>query len=86
MATVTRTTKIVHYASHMLGGTEVYGTAERTNGGYIFRPDTGTNAVLVDYRNVDLLLFGVVSLADQQWVSDQAGGGLVATCSRTVRR
>ena len=82
MATVTRTHKIVHYAEY--NGT--YGTAERTNGGYIFRPeDTQHKAILVDYRNVDLFLFGVVSIAQQQWVIDEAQGGLVATCSRTVR-
>jgi hypothetical protein len=84
MATVTRTTKIVHYASFMLDGNEVYGTAERTTGGYIFRPETGHKAVLVDYRNVELYLFGVVDLAHTQWAIDEANGGLVRTCSQTL--
>jgi hypothetical protein len=85
MATVSRTTKIVHYASFMLDGTEMYGTAERTHGGYLFRPDTGHKAVMVDYRNVELYLFGVVALADQQHQVDQGRGGLVHTCSRTTQ-
>ena len=84
MPTVPRTTKSVHYASYLIDGQEVSGTAERTNGGYVFRPATGQKAVLVDYRNVDLSLFGVVSRADQQWVTDMAHGGYAAiACTRT---
>ena len=85
MPTVPRTTKIVHYASFLIDGQDVSGTAERTNGGYIFRPETGHKAVLVDYRNVDLLLYGQVSLADQQWVTDMAHGGYAhVACSRNT--
>jgi hypothetical protein len=81
MATLPRTTKIVHYASFMLDGNDVYGTAERTTGGYIFRPETGHKALLVDYRNVDLFLFGVVSLVAE---ADRADGNRVVRCSRTL--
>jgi hypothetical protein len=80
MTTLPRTSKIVHYAAFG----DLYGTAERTNGGYIFRPDdTSHKAILVDYRNVDLYLFGVKPLADAQWAADQAQGGLVTRTSRT---
>jgi hypothetical protein len=82
MQTVTRTTRIVHYASYILDGIDVEGTAERTNGGYIFRPDgTAHKAVLVDYRNVDLLLYGRCDLVA---AADLADGNRVKTCSRTL--
>jgi hypothetical protein len=84
MATVTRTSTIVHYASFTINGQDVEGTAERTQGGYIFRPATGHKAILVDYRNVDLYLFGVASLADTQQAEDMAHGGYAAiACSRS---
>ena len=84
MTTVPRTHKIVHYASFTMNGQDVEGTAERTSGGYVFRPATGHKAVLVDYRNVDLYLFGVVSIADAQHTDDMAHGGYAAiACSRS---
>lgn len=84
MATIPRTTKIVHYASYLINGEEVFGIARLVGGGYYFTPDIGESR-LVSYKDVELTLFGNVDIAHQQWVIDEANGGLVATCSRTIR-
>lgn len=85
MATVAHSTKVVHYASYLINGEEVWGIARLVPGGYVFTPEGSHERRLVSYKYVELLLYGLVPLADQQWVIDQAQGGLVATCSRTVQ-
>jgi hypothetical protein len=76
--------KTVHYASYERNGQEEYGTAELLNGsGYLFRRDGERQAVLVSYRDPNLLLFGIVQLADQQYLDDEVRGGAAAiACSR----
>jgi hypothetical protein len=81
MATVTELTRyrkpqgITHYA--YLGAT--YGTAELLNGsGYLFRAEGQRKAVLVSYKDVDLVLLGRCDLADAQRQADDAAGGLAA--------
>jgi hypothetical protein len=80
MATVAqRTTPIKHYASYLVHGQEVYGTAELVCGsGYLFRQDGQRTATLVSYKDSDLILNGLVALADAQWQQDQAHGDLAA--------
>ena len=75
--------KTVHYASYLVNGTEVNGTAELLNGsGYLFRPEGERQATLVSYRDVDLLLYGHVPTADAQALVD---GDRVYRCSRTLQ-
>ena len=76
--------KIIHYASYESNGTETFGTAELVNGsGWLFRADGEHNATLVDYRNVDLMLYGLADVADMQHDIDMAVGGASAiACSR----
>jgi hypothetical protein len=71
--------KIIHYASLMQGSEEVYGTAELVVGSYLFRSDANPRkAVVIDYRNADLMLFGLKPLADAQWSADCSHGDLAA--------
>lgn len=82
MATVSRTTKIVHYATYG----EFYGTAEFVNGsGYLFRCEGEREALLVSYTDIHLQLLDHVETADQRWAEDQGRGGLVHTCSQTTQ-
>jgi hypothetical protein len=75
MASVPR---IMHYA--YLG--EIYGTAELLNGsGYLFREEGQRQAVLVSYKDPDLLLLGLVDLVAQ---ADAADGDRVVRCSQTL--
>ena len=39
-------------------------------GGYTFRPDESREVVLVSYKDANLMLYGVVALADQQYLAD----------------
>jgi hypothetical protein len=85
MATVARTTtKVTHYA--YLG--DLYGTATLLNGtGYLFREEGALKATLVSYRDPELVLLGLVDVADAQHDIDMLGGGPAAVaCSRTEGR
>jgi len=66
----------VHYASYEVNGEEQYGTAELLNGsGYLFRKDGERKARLVSYKDPALMLFGLVALADAQYIEDESRGG-----------
>ena len=81
MATLARTAPIVHYASYLVHGADVYGTAELLSGsGYLFRQDGERTAILVSYKDVNLMLYGLVALADAQYIDDELGGGPVGLC------
>jgi hypothetical protein len=75
---------VVHYA--YLG--DVYGTAELLNGtGYLFRADGERQATLVSYKEPELLLLGLVDVADAQHDIDRLVGGYAAVaCSREEGR
>jgi hypothetical protein len=65
----------------MVGADEVFGTAELLCGsGYIFRKDGERKATLVSYKDANLMLYGLVSLADGQYVDDEIRGGAVGVC------
>lgn len=74
-------TKIQHYASYLIHGTEVTGIARLVGGGYSFTPDVGESR-LVSYKDVDLILYGRCDLVA---AADLADGDRVARCSQTVR-
>jgi hypothetical protein len=74
---------IVHYSSYMVNGSEVYGTAELLCGsGYLFRAEGERQATLVSYKDVDLMLYDRVDLAEAQ---AQADGDKVYRTSRTLQ-
>jgi hypothetical protein len=65
----------------MVGNEEIYGTAELVNGsGYLFRADGERQATLVSYKDVNLMLYGLVDLAGAQYVDDELHGGPVGVC------
>jgi hypothetical protein len=71
--------RTVHYASYERNGTEIYGTAELLNGsGYLFRKDGERQATLVSYKDANLMLYGLVDVADMQHDVDMAVGGYAA--------
>lgn len=74
----------VHYASYLVNGEDVYGTAELLNGsGYLVRKDGERKATLVSYKDVNLMLYGRCDLADAQYVDDEIrGGAAMIACSR----
>jgi len=77
--------KVLHYASLLQGETEIHGTAELVVGGYLFRSDDNPRkAVAIDYRNADLMLFGLKPLADQQWAIDTSSGDLARLLGRVA--
>jgi hypothetical protein len=80
--------KTVHYASYLVNGAEVYGTAELLNGsGYLFRAEGERKAALVSYKDSDLMLYGLADVADMQHDIDLAVGGFAAVaCSREEGR
>ena len=82
MATVARSTQIVHYAYYG----DLYGTATLLNGsGYLFREDGQRQAVVVSYRDPELLLLGLVDVADSQHEVDMLVGGAAAVaCTRQM--
>lgn len=70
--------KRVHYASLEINGTETYGTAELVVGsGYLFRADGERKATLVSYKDANLMLYGLCSLATAQYIDDELRGGPV---------
>ena len=75
---------LVHYASYLVNGEDIYGTAELVSGsGYLFRQDGERQATLVSYKDVNLMLYGLCALADTQYVDDEIRGGAAAiACSR----
>jgi len=82
-ATVPRAShNVTHYA--YLGDT--YGTAELLNGsGYLFRAEGERKATLVSYKCPELMLLGLVDVADLQHEIDELVGGAAAiACSRQM--
>lgn len=66
---------ITHYAYYG----DLYGTAELLNGtGYLFREEGKRQAVLVSYKDPELVLLGRVDLAAAQRAEEEAAGGLAA--------
>jgi hypothetical protein len=81
MATVTHRSRTVqHYAYYG----DLYGTADLVNGtGYLFREEGQRQATLVSYKDPDLVLLGLVDVADMQHDVDMLVGGYAAiACSR----
>jgi len=77
--------KVIHYASLMQGTDDVFGTAELVVGGYTFRADANPRkAIAIDYRNADLMLYGVKPLADAQWADDTSTGDLARLLGRVA--
>jgi hypothetical protein len=75
--------RIMHYASYLVNGEERYGTAELLNGsGYLFRKGGERQATLVSYTDVNLMLYGLVDVADAQHDVDQLVGGAAAVACR----
>ena len=76
--------KTVHYASFLVNDEETYGTAELLNGsGWLFRKDGERTAMVVSYKDINLMLYGRGDLADAQYLDDEVAGGAVAiACSR----
>jgi hypothetical protein len=71
---------ITHYAYYG----DVYGTAELLNGsGYLFREEGQRKEVLVSYKDPELVLLGLVDVADTQHELDALLGGRAAiACGR----
>jgi hypothetical protein len=77
--------RIVHYASYERNGVEEYGTAEIVNGsGYLFRKDGERKATLISYKDINLMLFGLKPLADDQWKRDTSCGDLARLLGRVA--
>src|ERR1051326_50429 len=66
MQTIARSiTPVKHYASYVVDGEEVYGTAELVAGtAYLFRAEGTRQALLVSYKDSDLLLYGRCDLVE----------------------
>jgi hypothetical protein len=78
-----RTPPIKHYASYLVHGQEVTGTAELLCGsGYLFRQDGQHTATLVSYKDSDLMLYGRCDLVA---AADLADGDRVRRCSKTLQ-
>lgn len=73
--------RVAHYASYMVGTEEVYGIATMVAGGYTFKPDDSRAVRLVSYRDSRLMLYGLVTLATDQYLADELAGGLAAICT-----
>jgi len=72
----------VHYASYEVNGDEVYGTAELLCGsGYLFRKDGERKATLVSYTDPALMLFGLVEVANAQYLEDEINRGAAWICT-----
>jgi hypothetical protein len=81
MATVPRTPhNVTHYAYYG----DRYGTAELLCGsGYLFREEGQRQAVVVSYKDPELMLLGLVDLSEMQHDIDMLVGGFAAVaCSR----
>jgi hypothetical protein len=75
--------RTVHYASYLVNGAEVYGTAELVCGSdYLFRKEGERKATLVSYKDPELVLYGLCALADAQLAAD---GDRVVRCSKTLQ-
>ena len=71
----------LHYASYLVNGAEVFGTAELLNGsGYLFRQDGERQATVVSYKDINLMLYGLCAVADAQYIDDEIRGGAVGVC------
>ena len=83
MATVARnTTPVQHYAYYG----DLYGTAELVCGsGYLFRAEGQRQATLVSYKDPELMLLGLVDVADFQHDVDLALGGAAAICTSRLQ-
>jgi hypothetical protein len=69
----------------MQAETEVFGTAELITGGYLFRADDNPRkAIAIDYRNADLMLYGLKPLADAQWTDDTSTGDIAWLLGRVA--
>ena len=66
MQTIARTsTSIKHYATYRVAGEDIYGTAELVSGtGYLFRREGEQHALLVSYKDPELLLHGRCDLVE----------------------
>jgi hypothetical protein len=90
MATVTDLTTyrkpqgVTHYAYYG----ELYGTAELLCGsGYLFREDGQRQAVVVGYKDPELVLLGQVELSEMQHELDTLlGGPALIACGREEGR
>ena len=83
MQTVPRTTTpIQHYAYYG----DLYGTAELVNGsGWLFREEGQRRAQLISDKDPELLLLGLLDVADAQHDVDRLVGGYAAlACSREM--
>jgi hypothetical protein len=82
--TPSRKQNVTHYAYYG----DLYGTAELLNGsGYLFRADGERRATLVSYKDPELMLLGLVDVADMQHDIDLAVGSYAAVaCSREMGR
>ena len=82
IATYRKRQSVTHYAYYG----ELYGTAELLNGsGYLFRQDGERKATLVSYKDPELVLLGLVDVADAQYDVDMLVGGYAAVaCSREM--
>jgi hypothetical protein len=80
MATVPRiATPIQHYAYYG----DLYGTATLVNSsGYFFREEGQRKATLVSYKDPELMLLGLVDVADAQHDVDMLVGGYAAIACR----
>jgi hypothetical protein len=75
--------KTVRYASYLVNGEEVWGTAELLNGsGYLFRAEGERQATLVSYKDPALCLLGVCDVADGQYEVDMLVGRAALVCGR----
>jgi hypothetical protein len=72
--------RIAHYASYLVGDEEVFGVATLIAGGYSFRPDDSRAVRLVSYKDVNLMLYGLVDVATSQYIDDEIRGGPVGVC------
>jgi hypothetical protein len=83
MATVPRTTQnVTHYAYYG----ELYGTAELLCGsGYVFREEGQRQAVVVSYKDPDLILLGLVVESEMQHDIDLAVGGYAAIATHRAQ-
>ena len=67
--------RITHYAYYG----DLYGTAELLSGtGYLFREEGARKATVVSYKDPELMLLGLVDVADAKWAEDCATGDLAA--------
>jgi hypothetical protein len=69
---------VTHYAYYG----DLYGTAALVNGsGYLFRAEGERKATLVSYKDPELMLLGLVDLADAKMAED---GDRLVRCSQTL--